>query len=136
MQDLQKTLELLLDYLRGVWVKKRYVMICSWLICPIGFVYIASLPDVYQSQARVYVDTRSVLQPLLRGLAVQTNPQQEISMMVKTLLSRPNLEVIARESDLDVTALTPEDYEDMISDLSSNISVSYTHLTLPTKRIV
>ncbi|MBU3017163.1 chain-length determining protein [Paraglaciecola agarilytica] len=123
MQDLQKTLELLLDYLRGVWVKKRYVMICSWLICPIGFVYVASLPDVYQSQARVYVDTRSVLQPLLRGLAIQTNPQQEISMMVKTLLSRPNLEVIARESDLDVTALTPEDYEDIISELSSNISL-------------
>ncbi|MGY0623319.1 MAG: Wzz/FepE/Etk N-terminal domain-containing protein, partial [Paraglaciecola chathamensis] len=120
MQDLQKTLELLLDYLRGVWVKKRYVMICSWLICPFGFVYVASMPDVYQSQARVYVDTRSVLQPLLRGLAIQTNPQQEISMMVKTLLSRPNLEIIARESDLDVTALTPEDYEDMISDLSNN----------------
>ena len=123
MQDLQKTLELLLDYLRGVWVKKRYVMICSWLICPFGFVYVASMPDVYQSQARVYVDTRSVLQPLLRGLAIQTNPQQEISMMVKTLLSRPNLEIIARESDLDVTALTPEDYEDMISDLSNNISL-------------
>ena len=121
MQDLHKTIELLLDYLRGVWVKKRYVMICTWLICPLGFAYVASMPDTYQSQARVYVDTRSVLQPLLHGLAIQTNPQQEISMMVKTLLSRPNLEIIARESDLDVTALTPEDYENMISQLTNNI---------------
>jgi polysaccharide chain length determinant protein (PEP-CTERM system associated) len=126
MQDLQKTIELLLDYLKGVWVKKRYVIVCSWLICPLGFVYVASLPDTYESQARVYVDTRSVLQPLLRGLAIQTNPQQEISMMVKTLLSRPNLEIIARESDLDVTALTPENYEDMINRLANNITLRST----------
>lgn len=121
MQDLQKTIELLIDYLKGVWVKKRYVMICTWLICPIGFAYVAAMPDIYEAQARVYVDTRSVLQPLLRGLAIQTNPQQEISMMVKTLLSRPNLEIIARESDLDVTALTPIDYEEMITDLNRNL---------------
>jgi len=121
MQDLQKTIELLIDYLKGVWVKKRYVMICSWLICPIGFAYVASMPDTYESQARIFVDTRSVLQPLLRGLAIQTDPQQEISMMVKTLLSRPNLEIIARGADLDVTALTPDDYEGMIAGLGRNL---------------
>ena len=103
MQDLQKTIELLIGYLKGVWVKKRYIMICSWLVCPIGFVYVASMPDIYESSARVYVDTRSVLKPLLRGLALQTDPRQEVAMMVKTLLSRPNLEIIARESDLDIT---------------------------------
>ncbi|MFT6896516.1 MAG: polysaccharide chain length determinant protein (PEP-CTERM system associated) [Paraglaciecola sp.] len=124
MQDLHKTIELLIDYLRGVWVKKRYVMICSWLICPIGFAYVASMPDTYEARARVYVDTRSVLQPLLRGLAIQTNPQQEISMMVKTLLSRPNLEIIARGSDLDIAALTPVDYEAMIADLGSNLRLN------------
>ncbi|MFT5731322.1 MAG: polysaccharide chain length determinant protein (PEP-CTERM system associated) [Desulforhopalus sp.] len=138
MQDLQKTIELLLDYLRGVWVKKRYVMLCSWLVCPAGFIYVASMPDVYESQARVYVDTRSVLQPLLRGLTIQTNPQQEIAMMVKTLLSRPNLEIIARESDLDISVTNPSDYESMIAGLSANIkfraagkdnlyTIAYTH---------
>ncbi|MFT2090378.1 XrtA system polysaccharide chain length determinant [Paraglaciecola sp. 2405UD69-4] len=123
MQDLQKTLELLLGYIKGVWVKKRYIIIFSWLICPVGFFYVASMPDVYESQARVYVDTRSVLQPLLRGLAIQTNPQQEIAMMVKTLLSRPNLEIIARESDLDITTSTPTQYENLIKSLSNNIKL-------------
>jgi polysaccharide chain length determinant protein (PEP-CTERM system associated) len=126
MQDLQKTLELLIGYIKGVWVKKRYVMICTWIICPLGFLYVASLPDVYESQARVYVDTRSVLQPLLRGLAIQTNPQQEIAMMVKTLLSRPNLEIIARESDLDITTSNPTQYENLINSLSSNIQLKST----------
>ena len=126
MQDLQKTLELVLDYLKGVWIKKRYVMVCSWLICPIGFIYVASLPDVYRSEARIYVDTRSVLQPLLRGLTIQTNPQQEIAMMVSTLLSRPNLEIIARESDLDITTKNAAQYESLIKSLENNISLKST----------
>ena len=86
MQDFQQTLLQVLDYIRGIWIKKRYVIICSWLICPAGFFYVSTLPDVYESNAQVYVDTRSVLQPLLRGLAIQTDPQQEIEMMAKTLL--------------------------------------------------
>ena len=102
MQNLQQSINLVLDYVKGIWIKKRYVMICSWLICPIGFFYVASMPDQYQSRAVVFVDTRSVLQPILRGLAIQTNPAQEIQMMVKTLLSRSNVEKIARESDLDL----------------------------------
>ncbi|MCF2947763.1 chain-length determining protein [Paraglaciecola aquimarina] len=124
MQDLQKTFELILSYIKGVWVKKRYIMVSTWLICPIGFIYVASLPDVYQSSAKVYVDTRSVLQPLLRGLAIQTDPRQEIAMMEKTLLSRPNIEIIARESDLDITASTPASYENLINSLSRSIKLN------------
>jgi polysaccharide chain length determinant protein (PEP-CTERM system associated) len=124
MQDLQKTLELMIGYIKGVWVKKRYVVICSWLICPIGFAYVSTMPDIYETQARVFVDTRSVLQPLLRGLTIQTDLQQEIAMMVQTLLSRPNLEIIARESDLDITASTPAQYESLINSLSEDIKLS------------
>lgn len=123
MQDLQKSIEQTIDYVRGVWIKKRYVLVCSWLICPFGFIYVASLPDVYSSEARVFVDTSSVLQPLLRGLAIQTNPELEVQMMVKTLLSRSNLETIARESDLDITTKTPAEYENLIKSLSSEIDL-------------
>jgi polysaccharide chain length determinant protein (PEP-CTERM system associated) len=121
MQDLQKTLELIINYLKGVWVKKRYIIICTWLICPVGFVYVASMPNVYESSARVFVDTSSVLQPLLEGLALQTDPSQEVAMMVQTLLSRPNIEIIARDSDLDITASNAVEYEDLISSLSNKI---------------
>ncbi len=101
-------------------------MICTWLICPVGFVYVASMPNVYESSARVYVDTRSVLQPLLRGLALQTDPRQEVAMMVQTLLSRPNIEIIARESDLDITATNAVEYENLINSLSNKIRLTAT----------
>ena len=126
MQDLQQTLVQALDYIKGVWIKKRYVIIFSWLICPVGFVYVASLPDVYSSKAQVFVDTRSVLQPLLRGLAIQTNPDQEIQMMAKTLLSRSNVEKIARESDLDITTTTEAEFETLVTNLTKDIQLSST----------
>ena len=126
MQDLQQTLIQILDYIKGVWIKKRYVIVFSWLICPIGFLYVASLPDVYSSKAQVFVDTRSVLQPLLRGLAIQTNPDQEIQMMAKTLLSRSNVEKIARESDLDITTSTDAEFEVLVTGLADEIQLSST----------
>jgi polysaccharide chain length determinant protein (PEP-CTERM system associated) len=124
MQDLHKTLELVIEYIKGVWVKKRYIMICTWLICPIGFVKVASEPDVFQSSARVYVDTRSVLAPMLRGLAMQSDPQQEVAMMVRTLLTRPNLEIIARDSDLDIMATNDAQFQNLIDSLARNIKLN------------
>lgn len=126
MQDLQQTLTQILDYVKGVWIKKRYVIIFSWLICPVGFIYVATLPDVFSSKAQVFVDTRSVLQPLLRGLAIQTNPDQEIQMMAKTLLSRSNVEKIARESDLDITTTTEAEFESLVTELSKDIKLQST----------
>lgn len=126
MQDLQQTLNMIVDYIKGIWIKKRYVIISSWLICPLGFAYVAMLPDQYSSKAVVYVDTRSVLQPLLRGLAIQTNPDQEIQMMAKTLLSRSNVETIARESDLDITTKSEAQFESLVTNLTKQIQLGST----------
>lgn len=126
MQDLQQTLIQVLDYIRGIWIKKRYVIICSWLICPLGFIYVSTLPDVYESKAQVFVDTRSVLQPLLRGLAVQNDPQQEIETMANTLLSRTNVETIAREADLDITTNSEEEFDGLVRELTRSIRLNST----------
>ena len=126
MQDLQQVLNQIVDYLKGIWIKKRFVIISSWLLCPIGFLYVASLPDTYQSKAIVFVDTRSVLQPLLRGIAIQSNPEQEVTMMAKTLLSRSNVEQIARESDLDLATQTKEEFDALVSSLTKGIDLNST----------
>lgn len=121
MQDL---LNDLIDYLKGIWIKRRYIIISTWLICPIGWYFVSSIPNIYESQARVYVDTQSLLRPLLRGLTVETNPNTQIRLMVKTLLSRPNLERISRMTDLDIQATNTEQYEEIIKDLAENIEIT------------
>jgi len=121
---MQEIFEEIIDYLKGIWLKRRYIIIATWLICPIGWYFVAQMPNVYQSEARVYVDTQSLLRPLLKGLTVETNPNTQIRLMVKTLLSRPNLERISRMTDLDVQATNTAEYEAIIEGLKDNIKIS------------
>lgn len=121
---MQELLEQIVDYLKGIWIKRRYIIIATWIICPIGWYVVAQMPDVYQSSARVYVDTQSLLRPLLRGLTVETNPNNQINLMVKTLLSRPNLEKISRMTDLDIQANNTEEFDKIIDELKGSIRIS------------
>ncbi len=123
---MQELFDDLVDYLKGIWIKRRYIIISTWLICPLGWVAVSMMPDVYESKARVYADTQSILAPLLKGLTVETNTDSQISLMVKTLLSRPNLERISRMTDLDIRANTPKEYEKIIQTLTDDIIIKKT----------
>jgi polysaccharide chain length determinant protein (PEP-CTERM system associated) len=123
---MQETLEQVLDYLKGIWIKRRFLIVATWLICPLGWLIVSQLQDTYESEARIFADTQSILGPLLEGMTVDTNPDAQIGLMVKTLLSRPNLERIARMTDLDVQAITPEESNALIERLKSGISIKKT----------
>ena len=126
MQELQSLFILGSDYLKGIWIKKRYVIICSWLICPAGFLYVANQPDFYASAATVHVDTRSMLQPLLRGLAIQTNKEQEIRLMARTFFTPENVAKIARNADLDLTTKTDAQFDSLVNRLKNQINLKST----------
>ncbi|WP_286234362.1 XrtA system polysaccharide chain length determinant [Thalassotalea sediminis] len=123
MQDL---FEQALTYLKGIWLKRRYIMVSTWIICPVLWLVIVNLDDVYESEARVFADTQSILGPLLKGLTVETNTDAQIQLMVKTLLSRPNIERITRMTDLDVQVTTPREYEELVDDLKNDIIIRKT----------
>ncbi|GLX82086.1 XrtA system polysaccharide chain length determinant [Thalassotalea eurytherma] len=120
---MQELFEQIVDYLKGIWIKRRYLMVATWVICPIGWAYVTLMDDVYESEARVYADTQSILRPLLKGITVENNPNVQIQLMVRTLLSRPNVEKITRMSDLDIQATTAQDYENLIERLKEDIDI-------------
>ncbi|MDN4504267.1 lipopolysaccharide biosynthesis [Alteromonadaceae bacterium BrNp21-10] len=126
MIGIRKALDEVLTYVKGIWIKKRYIIISCWLICPVGWSLVATMPDVYRSSARVFVDTNSLLRPMLQGLAMYSDPQQQVSLVARTLLTRPTLEKIAREADLDITAKNQSELDRIIDGLKSNIRLSGT----------
>jgi len=111
----------LVTYVRGVLRYRWWLLGAAWVICIIGWPIIANMPDQYQASARVFVDTHSLLKPLLRGLAVQTDEEHRIKLMTKTLLSRPNLEKVARMTDLDLKAKTPEEMDQLLDGLHKDM---------------
>ncbi len=114
-------------YLRGIWRYRWWMLNIAWVICLIGWFIVARLPDQYEAYARVYVNTDSVLRPLLKGLAAQSqNQQRKVRLMTRTLLSRPNLEKVMRMTDLDLHAKDDAEKEEIIDDLAENIELKGT----------
>ncbi|MEQ8516781.1 MAG: Wzz/FepE/Etk N-terminal domain-containing protein, partial [Chromatocurvus sp.] len=120
---MQEALSQILSYVWGVWRYRWLALIVAWLVAVGGWAFVWQMPESYVATARVYVDTNSVLRPLLRGLAIAPNIDQRISMMSRTLLSRPNLEKLARMTDLDLTATTEAQKNALIERLRSSISL-------------
>lgn len=110
-------------YLRGTWRFRWYAILVAWIIAIVGWPFVLQMPDHYRSSARIHVDTDSLLRPLLKGLTIEPNLQQRLDLMTRTLLSRPNLEKLARMTDMDLSAKTPEQMEALLNRLESGISV-------------
>jgi uncharacterized protein involved in exopolysaccharide biosynthesis len=69
------------------------------------------------------VDTQSILKPLMSGLAVQPNVDQQISILSRTLISRPNVEKLIRMADLDLTVKTKEEREALILGVTKSLEI-------------
>ena len=121
---MQEVLAQVFTYVWGVWRHRWLALAVAWLVAIGGWIWVWQLPEAYVASARVYVDTNSVLRPLLRGLAIQPNIGQRINMMSRTLLSRPNLEKLMRMTDLDLQVNTEAQKNAMLSDLGEAIRLS------------
>src|SRR3569832_2497737 len=116
----------IIQHVRATWRYRWYIMLVAWPVSIGGWIYVQMLPDEYQALACVFLDTQSVLKPLLRGLAVASNAQSEVELMTRTLLSRPNLEKVARMTDLDLKAKTPEQLDLLLTKMLGKMSIEDT----------
>ncbi len=111
---------------RGMWKFRWPALIVAWVVALVGSAFVMRMPDQYEASARIYVDTQSILKPLMAGLTVQPNVEQQINMLSRTLMSRPNLEKLVRMADLDLKANTPAEQDQLIDSLSKSIAIRNT----------
>ncbi|MGI9418091.1 MAG: XrtA system polysaccharide chain length determinant [Geminicoccaceae bacterium] len=114
---------LLLPHLAAL---KRYrwqALAVAWLVSLLGWLIVASIPDRYMSRARIYIDTETILGPLMKGLAVAPDFDRQVEMMRRTLLSVPNLEELTRMTDLDHTVHSDVERLTLIESLSRDIRI-------------
>ena len=120
---MQELVSQVLNTLRGMWKFRWPALIVAWVVAVIGVVVVWRIPDQYEAAARIYVDTDTILKPLMSGLAVQPNVEQQISMLSRTLISRPNLEKLVRMADLDLKNQSKADQESLIERLQKGIQM-------------
>lgn len=108
----------------GIWQRRTYALITAWVVSAIGWFLVAQIPNKYEASARIYVDTETMLNNLMRGIAVNTDMMQQLSMVRQTLISRPNMEKVVRMTDLDLNAKNENELEAIIVDVQKRIGLA------------
>ena len=113
-----------ISHVRSMWRFRWYAVVLAWSIAITGWIGVYLMPNKYTVTSRVHVDTESVLRPLLRGLTIEPDVSQRLRIMSRTLLSRPNMERLARMTDMDIQADTQKQLDKIVDHLATNISLT------------
>ena len=116
----------LLAHVKGIW-KYRWVAVnAAWVVAIGGWLIVYNMPNDYQASARIYVDTGNVLKPLMRGMTVAPDMQQQVSVMSRTLISRPNIKRLVSMVESDTKSPGATKNKLVVSDLMKSITLSTT----------
>ena len=105
---MKEILENVIILTRGMWRYHWQAMGLAWLLVLVGWiaVHYLSAPR-FEANAQIYIDTESVLEPLLKGLTVEVDKNEQLGLIARQLLSWPNLEHVVQQIDFDREALSP-----------------------------
>jgi polysaccharide chain length determinant protein (PEP-CTERM system associated) len=127
---MQEILDQVYQHVDAFWRRRWLAFTSAVGLALAGWAAVVSLPNSYEARAVIFVDTASVLNPLLEGVAVENDVDYHLAVMRETLLSRPNLERVARETDLDLRAKSSSDMEGIVNSLSDRIDVESTETNI------
>lgn len=111
------------EHIFGMWRRRWLCLATAWALMVVGSLVVALLPNRFDASSRIYVDTESLMGPLLKGIAVQDDLSQQLRVMQDTLLSRPNLMSVIRSLDLDLTVQSDVDMERLLDRIKSRTQV-------------
>ncbi len=120
---MQTIIEQIVLHIRAMWRYRWYAMAAAWILVCLGWVVVFRTPTIYTAKANIYVDTSTVLKPLLKGLAVEKNNTEYIRVVTRELVSRPNLKEVASIVGLDQQAKTPRQLDAVLTSLERSVRV-------------
>jgi polysaccharide chain length determinant protein (PEP-CTERM system associated) len=111
---------------RGMWHRRWIGLGVAWVVALVGIGVLTRVPDRYEASARLYVDTQSLLRPLMQGISIQPNLEQQVFLLGRTLISRPNIEKLVRMADIDVSSEAKSTRDDTIDSVMKRLQLGGT----------
>jgi polysaccharide chain length determinant protein (PEP-CTERM system associated) len=110
----------------SVWQHRWMAVAVAWIVALAGALVVWVVPERHEARARVYVDTQTVLRPMMVGLAFQPDIDQQVRMLGRTLISRPNVERLVNNPAIGLDKLEPGQLDGQIETLMKSIKVELT----------
>ncbi|MHB1667931.1 MAG: XrtA system polysaccharide chain length determinant [Thiomonas sp.] len=120
MNDLLRPL---FNLLPAMWEKRWWGLAVAWVFALLGAFGLVVYKERYLASATVYVDTKTMLGPLLQGLTVQPDVSQQVDLLARTLLARSNLNTIIDENHLLKPGSTEIQREFLIKQLMKTLHI-------------
>lgn len=111
-------------YVAAGWRHRWVALIVTWLVCGAGWFAVLMMPSQFQSSARLFADSDVIMAQVLRGMAVDQMPANQVEILTRTLLSRTNLETVVSRTDLDQRVTDPASRERLIAGLGSDVKIT------------
>ncbi len=121
---IDEVVQQVLETARGMWRRRWIGVVVAWVLGVLGAVALTLMPNRYEASARVYVDTKTVLRPLMRDLTVELDLDQTVGLLARTLITRPNVELLMRRSGLETGLHTQLERDRMVETLMRDIKVA------------
>jgi polysaccharide chain length determinant protein (PEP-CTERM system associated) len=121
---MNELLRQLLNTLRGMWHRRWIGLAAAWIAAIVGIAVAYRIPERYEASARVFVDTQTLLKPLMAGLSIQPNVDEQVALISRTLISRPNVDKLVRMADLDLAVPSRSGREELIDSVMRGITLS------------
>jgi polysaccharide chain length determinant protein (PEP-CTERM system associated) len=122
--DLRQLISAIVEQAFGMWRYRVLAAVTALATAIIGWTWVLLLPNQYDATATVYVNTDTVLRPLLQGLTVSTDKLNQVTLMTQILLTQPQLKIVAVETGLESRAKSPEELERLLETLKQDIAIS------------
>lgn len=110
----------------SVWQHRWLAVAVAWIVALAGALVVWVVPERHEARARVYVDTQTVLRPMMVGLAFQPDIDQQVRMLGRTLISRPNVERLVNNPAIGLEKMEPGQVDAQIESLMKSIKVELT----------
>lgn len=126
---MQELLAMIISEAKSALRFRWYGMAAAWAIGLLGLTWLVLQPDVYEARARVFVDTSSVLEPILGNQIVSADVETQLAYLREALLGQEELSTVARDLGLDAKAETPERQANVVRALRDAIDIETTGRT-------
>ena len=109
--------------LRGL-VQYRWagLITCS-VVAVLACIGALAIPNVYESKAIFYIDSSSRLKEVVSSLGLNAEVDSRVYMVRQAILSRPQLDKVIREHDMDLEIDDAGDYDALIKSLQGRIAI-------------
>jgi protein tyrosine kinase modulator len=114
----------LLAQLNAMWKRRWAGALVAWAVAVLAALVILRVPERWEANARVFVDTQTILKPLMSGLAVQPDIDQMVAILARTLITRPNLEKLVESANLAPEGQSQDKRDRLVEELSSTIKIA------------